>query len=508
MSLLKKDQLQKSAGLLNSSAPEDHFLAYITADEKDMLVQAGGKETPTASGIKAYPPGMGDPNYANAESNQSGGNNNNWGGDLEEEAVQHPDYEEYGPTGWSGDSAVDAWETEHGTQEVKPGWQRSVVEAGATGTPVFYPDPQGAWNVWQQGEEGGVGDYKGPILSGGGGDGGGSPNIGSSLHGGATVKETFKKMKEQELPKGHPEWQEKEGGKTVKSTDTLTTTFHTTGRPDIIYKAPDNTKMGNYASRYELNQIKYIQDSKLNKVKGKLNVAGFTDLPKDATFQETKDYIKELNRQGKILDSWKGATDKHGNPLYDYEHPITGETTIEKWDREGYIPQSQSTKGVGFTGAAMDFAGGAPLSYDQLMADFNTMEEVGKSGGGAMGWQERSKTFTPNQWAGSTGQKYDPHTKIFTDRPGPGEDFNQNPDQRDPGDPDDSTPRDSPAEKWFANQNYSNNTFNFSFQNEYNTAKARQASILGNPSPMKYLAVNQSPYYDFLKKNKLDRGIL
>ena len=58
MSLLKKDQLQKSAGLLNSSAPEDHFLAYITADERDMLVDAGGKETPTASGIFSYqPPG-------------------------------------------------------------------------------------------------------------------------------------------------------------------------------------------------------------------------------------------------------------------------------------------------------------------------------------------------------------------------------------------------------------------------------------------------------------------
>ena len=56
MSLLKKDQLQKSAGLLNASAPEDHFLAYITEGEKDMLVKAGGKETATPSGILAYPP--------------------------------------------------------------------------------------------------------------------------------------------------------------------------------------------------------------------------------------------------------------------------------------------------------------------------------------------------------------------------------------------------------------------------------------------------------------------
>ena len=50
------ENLQHSAGLLNDEAPKDHFLAYITEGEKDMLVQAGGKETPTASGINAYPP--------------------------------------------------------------------------------------------------------------------------------------------------------------------------------------------------------------------------------------------------------------------------------------------------------------------------------------------------------------------------------------------------------------------------------------------------------------------
>jgi hypothetical protein len=66
----------------------------------------------------------------------------------------------------------------------------------------------------------------------------------------------------------------------------------------------------------------------------------------------------------------------------------------------------------------------------------------------------------------------------------------------------------SEAAKWFANTGSNNNTFSFSFQNEYNAAKAKQAGILGNPSPMKYLAVNESPFYDFLKKNKLDRGIL
>lgn len=55
MSLLENKKLKKAAGLLNSEAPDDHFLAYITADERDMLVNAGGVKTPTKSGVFAYP---------------------------------------------------------------------------------------------------------------------------------------------------------------------------------------------------------------------------------------------------------------------------------------------------------------------------------------------------------------------------------------------------------------------------------------------------------------------
>jgi hypothetical protein len=56
MGLLKSD-LKISAGLLKEAAPENHLLAYITPGERDMLVEAGGKKTPTESGIFAYPPG-------------------------------------------------------------------------------------------------------------------------------------------------------------------------------------------------------------------------------------------------------------------------------------------------------------------------------------------------------------------------------------------------------------------------------------------------------------------
>ena len=65
---------------------------------------------------------------------------------------------------------------------------------------------------------------------------------------------------------------------------------------------------------------------------------------------------------------------------------------------------------------------------------------------------------------------------------------------------------DSIAQQWFDNTNTNQNEF--FFKNQYSTAKAKQLQVLGNPSPYRWLAVSQSPYYDFLKRNNLDRGIL
>ena len=67
------------------------------------------------------------------------------------------------------------------------------------------------------------------------------------------------------------------------------------------------------------------------------------------------------------------------------------------------------------------------------------------------------------------------------------------------------------ASQWYGN--LGNNTGNagsnpFSFSKSYEKAKAKQASILGQTTAIKQLAVNQSPFYNFLKENKLDKGIL
>ena len=66
------------------------------------------------------------------------------------------------------------------------------------------------------------------------------------------------------------------------------------------------------------------------------------------------------------------------------------------------------------------------------------------------------------------------------------------------------------ASQWYTNLGNTNTTGSnpFSFSTAFADAKAKQQTILGNPSAIKQLAVNESPFYGFLKDNSLDKGIL
>ena len=72
-----------------------------------------------------------------------------------------------------------------------------------------------------------------------------------------------------------------------------------------------------------------------------------------------------------------------------------------------------------------------------------------------------------------------------------------------------TAPTNSPAANWYQSLgNTSTSQNQFSFATELAAAKAKQAGILGNQSAVGWLAVNQSPFYNFLKERKLDKGIL
>ena len=70
-------------------------------------------------------------------------------------------------------------------------------------------------------------------------------------------------------------------------------------------------------------------------------------------------------------------------------------------------------------------------------------------------------------------------------------------------------PSNSPAANWYNGLgNTSTNPGSFDLATEYANAKSAVAKTLNNKGPIAMLAVNDSPFYDWLKTKSLDRGIL
>jgi len=400
------NNLKQYAGLLNEEAPENHFLAYITPGERDMLVQAGGVKTPTESGIFAYPPASSGDNYGgqggyDSSSNQSGRTSSTSGAG--------------GGSGYSGGGSGDS-------QDAK---EQYSVKQTSTG------------------------------FVKGGGDVtflGGDKNDPSNYAVSDAIVDSAVTQKEQE------KYAEQFGG-----------------------VAPLGSRPVGFNTKAEYNQMTYIAGSQLDSIKAKLKQAGFTDFNKDATLLEMKDYVKTLNRTGKIGDSWKNAKDTKGNLLYTPE-------TIAKWESLGYVPQSQTMPSPGLFGKLIEKASpsgtlGAPLTYDQLLADFDTITKVGQSKG--MGFQERMKTFQPNRYAAENGLLYNPKTKTFTSRGGGNEQdaFTRS---NAPYEVGETAPQESVVADYFSNMG-SNLGVSSAYMDTYNAAKNKISQSLNlTPNNQQY----------------------
>jgi hypothetical protein len=230
--------------------------------------------------------------------------------------------------------------------------------------------------------------------------------------------------------------------------------------------------MGDYKSSYELNQIKYIQDQKLKTVKNKLNKAGF-EIDKDANFQETIDFVNNLSSE-ELAESYKDLKNPDGTPFYDPE-------TIAQFEETGYIPKGGQMELPGLTGMLLNKAD-KPLTKDELLFSLNEATEVGKSGGGAMDWQERMKTYSPNQYATMTGMDYNPRTGEFTMRTGGNE---QDAVERvvAPYAVGGTAPQESMVNNYFANLNNTNLGISQDYLNTYNAAKTKMANTLNMTPP-------------------------
>ena len=72
-----------------------------------------------------------------------------------------------------------------------------------------------------------------------------------------------------------------------------------------------------------------------------------------------------------------------------------------------------------------------------------------------------------------------------------------------------TAPTSSPASNWYANLGTTNtNQHSTDIATQYAAAKTAVSTTLKNKGAIGMLAVNQSPFYDWLKTNKIDKGIL
>ena len=416
------NDLKKYAGLLNDLAPKNHLLAYITPQERDMLVDAGGVKTPTPSGIFAYPPAYSGDNYGgqggyNSSSNQSGRTSSTSGAG--------------GGSGYSGGGSGDS-------QDVKEQYAAKQTSTGFV-------------------KGGGAVTY-----IGGDKDDPSSYAVSDAIVSPEVVQQEQAKYAEQF------------GG-----------------------VAPLGSRPVGYNTKAGYDQMVYIAESKLDGIKGKLKQAGFTDFNEDATLSEMKDYVKTLNRTGKIGDSWKNAKDTKGNSLYSPE-------TIAEWESIGYVPQSPTFPAPGLFGKIMEKASpsgslGAPLTYDQLLADFNTITEVGQSQD--MDFQERMKTFQPNRYAQMTGMNYNPKTNEFTMRDGGSE---QDAFTRiaSPYEITETLPQESVVADYFSNINIPQGSpLSSDLQISYNNAKNSVNNILGITPTNQQFGYSADPYGGLMASN-------
>jgi hypothetical protein len=116
------------------------------------------------------------------------------------------------------------------------------------------------------------------------------------------------------------------------------------------------------------------------------------------------------------------------------------------------------------------------------------------------------KTYSPKQWESYSGQVYDPITRTYSDPVGGGGEADRVARVEGSYNIGGTEPQESVAAKWYSGMN--NKSSEFFFKNEYDNAKNKIKAVLGTPSAIGQVAVGNSIFFDFLKKNSLDKGIL
>jgi len=258
--------------------------------------------------------------------------------------------------------------------------------------------------------------------------------------------------------------------------------------------APLGSRPVDYKTRYEYNQIKTLQQSKLDNIIGKLKRSGY-DIDWDASLTDVKDFIDNISTD-EMADSYKDLD-------------FYNQDTIEKYEKYGYIPQSTSlietqfpygvVTGANILGAVLP---SKPITKDELLADLETINEIGQSQG-QMSWDERLEKYSPKQYETITGSTYDPITKTYTKKDSGGADIPIDSSQSSQSLIQPLLPQQpSMVNRYFSTIGMSGQSpLSSNLQTSYNNAKNTMNNILGiNPTSQQF-GYSTQPYGGLMASN-------
>jgi len=220
------------------------------------------------------------------------------------------------------------------------------------------------------------------------------------------------------------------------------------------------------------------------------------------TQKDIRSNIKDLKKSGqydvKMSDDEYKKFNEDLNKYYGTEnvkyepYGRAGQGTVNLSFKEHYDNLGHQYKALRFSPVLRFLAAAGKNINEYLTTDYGTYKYggPGRDSGGLLGsFGSGGSTFTP------TASDRDVMNNLAPEAPYIVSGTQQ--------------PTDSPAANWYqslGNTNTSN--FKFSFENELNAARSKQKAILNTSSGVGQLAVNQSPFYNWLKTKSLNKGIL
>lgn len=220
------------------------------------------------------------------------------------------------------------------------------------------------------------------------------------------------------------------------------------------------------------------------------------------TQKEIRSNIKDLKKSGqydvKMSDDEYKKFNEDLNKYYGTEgvkyepYGRAGQGTVNLSFKEHYDNLGHQYKALRFSPVLRFLAAAGKNINEYLTTDYGTYKYggPGRDSGGLLGsFGSGGSTFTPTASDRDVMRNLAPEAPYIVSGT--------------------QKPTDSPAANWYqslGNTNTSN--FKFSFENELNAARSKQKAILNTSSGVGQLAVNESPFYNWLKTKSLNKGIL